>query len=58
MSAPSAAPFAATTRSRLTSLSLVAGLHLLLIVGLSAGLIRDVVYVTIDPRIDFEARTV
>lgn len=41
MSAPSAAPFAATTRSRLTSLSLVAGLHLLLILGLSAGLIRD-----------------
>ena len=33
---------AATTRSRLASLSLVAGLHLLMIVGLSAGLIRDV----------------
>jgi protein TonB len=41
MSAPSAAPFSATTRSRLTSLSLVAGLHLLMILGLSAGLIRD-----------------
>ena len=33
-------------------------LYIFSLMGLIAGLIRDVVYVTIDPRIDFESRSV